>query len=80
MPVVFKEAGFRFHFYSSEGDPLEPVHIHVARAGADCKIWLYPELTVSYNRGMKPKELRAILNIVARRQQEIDDAWKSFFA
>ena len=44
MPVVFRLEGFRFHFYSDEGTPLEPIHIHVAKAGADAKFWLFPEV------------------------------------
>ena len=51
MPVVFRWEGLRFHFFSSEGDPLEPVHIHVAQAGMDAKFWLYPEVRFAYNRG-----------------------------
>jgi hypothetical protein len=27
----FRFGGFRFFFYSNEGDPWEPVHIHVER-------------------------------------------------
>ncbi|WP_407864339.1 DUF4160 domain-containing protein [Phyllobacterium phragmitis] len=34
--------GFPVHFFSNEGDPREPIHIHVAKAGADAKFWLYP--------------------------------------
>ncbi|MFT0172652.1 DUF4160 domain-containing protein [Paraburkholderia mimosarum] len=30
MPVVFRYNGIRFFFYSNEGDPREPVHIHAA--------------------------------------------------
>jgi len=29
MPLVFRWKGYRFHFFSNEGDPREPVHIHV---------------------------------------------------
>ena len=32
MPTVFRHLGFRFFFYSNEGNPLEPVHIHVMNA------------------------------------------------
>lgn len=80
MPIVFREAGFRFHFYSSEGNPREPVHIHVARAGGDVKLWLYPEVQIAYNRRLGPSELRAVREIVIRRRQEIEDAWNSFFS
>ena len=30
MPEVFRYRGFKFYFYSAEGDPREPVHIHVS--------------------------------------------------
>jgi hypothetical protein len=40
MPTVFHERGFRFFFYSDEGSPLEPVHIHVVRDEAEAKFWL----------------------------------------
>ena len=38
MPVVFRQDGYRFHFFSREGNPPEPIHIHVAKAEADAKI------------------------------------------
>lgn len=80
MPVVFRDSGYRFHFYSSEGQPREPVHIHVARPGGDAKLWLYPEVCIAYNRRLSPRELREVEEIVMRRRQEIEDAWNSFFA
>ncbi|MFK3780059.1 DUF4160 domain-containing protein [Agrobacterium sp. NPDC089420] len=42
MPVVFRSGNLTFFFYSNEGDPREPVHIHVRKAGAEAKIWLEP--------------------------------------
>jgi hypothetical protein len=80
MPVVFREGGFRFHFYSGEGDPREPVHIHAARPGGDAKLWLYPEVRVAYNRRLTSRELRELQEIVTRRRQEIEDAWNAFFS
>jgi hypothetical protein len=80
MPAIFREGGYRFHFYSSEGNPREPVHVHVARPGADAKLWLYPEVRVAYNRKLSPRELREVERIVVRRRQEIEDAWNAFFA
>lgn len=29
MPTVLRLQGFRFFFYLSEGNPLEPAHIHI---------------------------------------------------
>ncbi len=47
MPVVFREGGFRYFFYSNEGDPREPVHVHVMRDGDEAKFWLYPAPSVA---------------------------------
>jgi hypothetical protein len=58
MPVVFRQRGYRFHFYSSEGNPREPVHVHVARPGADAKLWLYPDVAFAYNRGFSIRKQR----------------------
>jgi hypothetical protein len=38
--------GFRFFFYSAEGD--EPPHIHVSKGEGDGKIWLEPEMREEY--------------------------------
>ena len=42
MPTVLREDGYRLLFYSNEGDPREPVHIHVMKDGAEAKLWLGP--------------------------------------
>lgn len=47
MPVVFRFNGIRFHFFSNEGDPLEPVHIHAQRAECLAKIWVRPEIQLA---------------------------------
>ena len=57
MPVVFRALGFRFHFFSDEGDPREPPHIHMARAGEDAKFWLRPDVRLAYNRGVAPRDI-----------------------
>ncbi|WP_111413851.1 DUF4160 domain-containing protein [Halomonas lactosivorans] len=42
MPVVFRYKGIRFFFYSNEGNPLEPMHIHAESGGGEAKIWVMP--------------------------------------
>ncbi|WMT91742.1 DUF4160 domain-containing protein [Pelagibacterium sp. H642] len=79
MPVVFRYRGFRFLFYSNEGDPREPVHIHVVKDGTDAKFWLWPEVIVAYNDGFDAKTLRELLVIIESRRTEIDRAWNAFF-
>jgi hypothetical protein len=34
MPVVFRQGGFKFFFYSNEGDPREPMHVMCAAQAA----------------------------------------------
>jgi hypothetical protein len=79
MPVVFRFDGFRFHFYSNEGDPREPIHIHVTRAGADAKFWLFPELELAYNRGFDARTIWRLHEIVTSHRSEIEEAWHEHF-
>ena len=80
MPVVFRENGFRFHFFSDEGTPREPVHIHVNRAGDNAKFWLYPGVQQAYNYGFNARELARIETIVVAHRQEIEGAWHDHFS
>jgi hypothetical protein len=38
MPIVFRWNGYRFHFFANEGDPREPAHVHISRAGAKASL------------------------------------------
>ena len=79
MPVVFRVGGFRFFFYSNEGDPREPLHVHVLRDEKEAKFWLYPVPSVAYNRGFSARVLADLLEIVEDRQGEIERAWHDHF-
>jgi hypothetical protein len=50
MPVVLRAAGFVLFFFSNEGDPREPVHVHVRRAGALAKFLITP-VRLAQSRG-----------------------------
>jgi hypothetical protein len=79
MPLVFRYRGFRFHFYSNEGDPREPPHVHVMKDDADAKFWLRPEAAVAYNRGFNARVLADLLDQVEQRREEIERAWNDHF-
>ena len=79
MPVVFREAGLRFFFYSNEGIPREPRHIHVKGAGQDAKIWLEPTMAIADSYGFNSAELARILRIIADRRDLILRAWHEHF-
>ncbi|WEK45279.1 MAG: DUF4160 domain-containing protein [Candidatus Andeanibacterium colombiense] len=80
MPKVFDWNGFRFHFYSNEGAPREPAHIHVSRPGAEAKFWLYPEVSLAYNRRYDARTIRLLQAVVEERREEIEAAWHDFFS
>ncbi len=79
MPLVFRWNGLRFYFYSNEGDPREPVHIHVNRDQADAKFWLYPDVERAYSHGFNARELRQMAEENERRRDEIERAWHEHF-
>jgi hypothetical protein len=60
MPTVFYEDGFRFFFYSNEGSPREPVHIHVEKDNAEAKFWLNRVVHVAYNNGLRHSHIAPV--------------------
>jgi hypothetical protein len=79
MPTVFRVDGFRFFFYSNEGSPREPVHVHIRKAGAEAKLWITPEVSVAESVGFDARTLRRLAQIAAVRRAEIEEAWHAHF-
>jgi hypothetical protein len=79
MPTVFRSGGFRFFFYSDEGIPREPPHIHVRGRGCEVKLWLRPSLPEAYSRGFDARELRHIRRLVEAHREQIQTAWDEHF-
>ena len=80
MPLVFRWNGFRFHFFSDEGDPREPVHVHVTKDGHNAKFWLYPDVALAYNYGFNGRILSDLEKLVETRRDEIEEAWDDHFS
>ncbi|MEP6485426.1 MAG: DUF4160 domain-containing protein [Rudaea sp.] len=75
-PTVFREAGFRFYFFSRE----EPrMHVHVQCADGEAKFWLEPIIEVAQNAGMTNGQLRAARALVEAHVDEIRHAWQRHF-
>ena len=79
MPTIFRAGGFRFFFYSNEGDPREPAHVHVMGAGAEAKVWLRPEVAVAESAGFDARTLRRLVQVVAENRDRIERAWHEYF-
>jgi hypothetical protein len=79
MPVIFRYRGFRFFFYSNEGCPREPAHVHVEKGEHEAKFWIEPVVAVAYNDGFSAKVLRDLLDLVTKNQGRIKRAWHDYF-
>jgi hypothetical protein len=79
MPEVFRESGFRFFFYSNEGSPREPLHVHVERDNVEAKFWLIPSVRVAYNDGYDARTLRELQRAVEANKNRIMRAWNEHF-
>jgi hypothetical protein len=80
MPIVFREDGLRYYFFSNEGSPREPIHIHVRSGGRDAKIWIEPEIAVADSYGFSSGELARIVDTIARHRRLIVKAWHEHFS
>jgi len=79
MPTVLRLRGFRFFFYSNEGSPREPVHIHVERDRCEAKFWLRPEVQVAYNDRYDARTLRELAGIIWQYRDLFERAWDEYF-
>ena len=77
--MVFRYKGYRFFFFSNEGNPREPLHIHVRKGDALAKLWLepFPEVAESYK--LSSHELNELLDVARRHKEEIERYWNEYF-
>ena len=80
MPVILRFKGYVFFFYSNEGNPLEPAHIHVRNAESEAKFWLEPDISLARNDGFNSKELKEIFVIVETHRTQFTEAWYDYFS
>ncbi|HSW07604.1 DUF4160 domain-containing protein [Aquabacterium sp.] len=80
MPVILRYRGFRFFFYSNEGSPREPVHIHVRGEGGEAKFWLRPQVRVADSDSLDARTLRELASVVEQNVDMIERAWNEYFA
>ncbi|MDR9365090.1 MAG: DUF4160 domain-containing protein [Balneolaceae bacterium] len=77
MPTVLGIDGYRFFFFSNEGN--EPVHIHVESGDGYCEFWLNPT-ALAYSTGYNSSELNKISKLVEANKQKIESSWNEHFS
>ena len=80
MPIVFRYKGFRFFFYSNEGSPREPLHVHIRSADGDAKYWLKPVVGLADSGGFDARTLRELAQVVESNASLIESAWNEHFS
>lgn len=85
MPQVFKIGPYWVYFWTNEGDPLEPVHVHVSQGAPTAratKIWITKAgktYLCNNNSRIPPKTLRNIMRIIEARSSEVIAQWNEYF-
>jgi hypothetical protein len=80
MPVVLRIGRFRFLFYSNEGEPREPPHIHVRDGRDEAKFWLRPIVEMAYNDGFDARTLNRLQRAVEENRELFERACDEYFA
>ena len=78
MPVVFRYKGFRFFFFSNEGNPREAPHVHVRNGDARAKFWILP-VALAGNQGFAAQELNELTKVVIENETLIERTWHDYF-
>jgi hypothetical protein len=79
MPVILRFRGYVFFFFSNEGNPLEPVHVHVRKDECVAKFWVEPEVVLQESYGFSSIELRELLKIVEENKSLVERRWYEYF-
>lgn len=76
MPTVLALAGYRFFFFSLEGN--EPPHVHVERGDDMAKYWLSP-VQLAESHGFRSHELNRLRTMVIEHRNTFLEAWHGHF-
>ena len=77
MPTVLYLNGFRFFFFSQEGN--EPPHIHVEHGDKVAKYWLNP-VDLAMSEGFRSQELKKLRAMVIEHRLIFLGKWDEHFS
>lgn len=85
MPKVFDIGPYTVYFWIGEGDPLEPVHVHVTEgvpSPDDTKVWITQSggTVLCHNRGrIAPARPREVLSVISSQHRLVCEKWQARF-
>lgn len=85
MPQIFKMGEYYIYFWTNENDPLEPIHVHVAKGSPSAnatKIWITSSgnCLLCHNNSRIPNHvLRNIMRTIETRSSFVVQMWQQYF-
>ena len=79
MPTILFVLGWKFFFYSNEGN--EPIHIHCVKGDKESKYWLDIksfDVTEAFTYKMTARDKREVKKIIFEYFEHIENEWKKF--
>lgn len=85
MPQLFRLGSYWVYFWTNEGKPLEPIHVHVSPglpSANATKIWITKsgKCYLCNNGSNIPQHvLRNMIRMIEARSTEIIEKWREYF-
>ena len=85
MPQIFRIGSYIIYFWSNEGNPIEPVHVHIAEGRATAsatKIWITSSgktLLCNNNSQIPQKLLKNMMRYIEANSNTIIEKWYIHF-
>lgn len=85
MPRIFRVGGYIIHFWSNEGIPLEPIHVHISKgkpSAYSTKVWITKDKTclIANNNSNIPEfQLSTIVKLIELQIDDIEEKWLERF-
>jgi hypothetical protein len=76
VPTILRIKGFRFFFFSREGN--EPTHVHVEQADRYAKFWLTP-IRLARSEGFRSAEILELRKLVEEHRNLFEEKWNEYF-
>lgn len=76
MPTILRKKGYRFFFFSREGN--EPKHIHIEKAEKYAKFWI-DNAQLAESDGFRSWEISELRNIVIENKILFVEKWDEHF-
>ena len=85
MPQVFKLGSYWVYFWTNEGRPIEPIHVHIAEGGPTqnaTKVWITSRgkcLVANNNSHIPTSVLNNMVRMIEARSSEVIEKWTDYF-